>query len=74
MEYHVIQKRRPLIERHIEAVMEIVIKVRSGGHNPIDEACLHERNEAALAQARRRERAGQAHPDEPIIREHFVGE
>src|SRR5436309_1979861 len=58
----------------VEAVVQIVIQVCSGGDDPIDEAGFHERDEARFAEARRRERAGEAHPDEAVVGQHFFDE
>ena len=71
MQRHVIQKRRPLVKRHVQAVVQIVIKIGAGGNDPIHEPRAHERNQARFAQAGRRQRAGQAHADQAVARQHF---
>ena len=70
----VVEERRAGIKLHAEAVVQIVIKIRAGGDDPVHEAGFHERNEADFPKARRRERAGEAHADEAVVRQHLFGE
>ena len=74
MECHVVQERRALVKRHVEAIVQVVVQVGSGGYYPIHEARFHQRNEAGFAQPGRRERAGEAQTDEAVAGKHFFDE
>ena len=52
----------------------VVVEVRTGGDDPVHEAGFHERDEAALAEARGGERAGERQADEAVAGEHFLRE
>ena len=54
------------MQRHSERVMHVVIKVGAGADDKVDEAVLHQRNDAA-AQPRGRERAGHRQADGDIL-------
>jgi hypothetical protein len=54
--------------------MRVVIQIRAGRDDPVDESALDERNERRHAESGRRERAGQGHPDRDIRLEHFFRE
>ena len=55
-----------------ESEMRIMIEICASRDDPVHEARLHERNQARLAQPGRRQRAGQAHADVAVLRQHFV--
>ena len=74
MQHHVVEKRRTRVKLHVQSVMQIVIKIRARGNNPVHEAGLHQRNQTGFSQAGRSQRAGQAHADEAVVRQHFFRE
>ena len=54
--------------------MGVVVEVRPGRDDPVDEARLHQRNQRAHAESRRRHRPGEAHGDGHVGFEHPPGE
>ena len=70
----VVRGRRAAVHREPEREMGVVIQVGAGRDDPVDEARLHERDEAAHPEPRRRHRARQRHPDRGVRLEHALGE
>src|SRR5450759_160798 len=54
--------------------MRVVIEIRAGRDDPVDESGLDERNQRGHAKARRRERAAERHADRHVWGEHLPGE
>ena len=57
-----------------DAEVGVMIKIRAGRHDPIDETIFDERDKARHAEARGRQRAGHAHADHHVALEDFLGE
>src|SRR5260221_2853668 len=74
VQLHVVKERRAAVELEIERVMEVVIEIRAGADDEVDQAPLHELDDAA-AEAGRRERAGDGQADGGVAgrRQHLVG-
>src|SRR6185436_11801846 len=70
-----VEERRTAAEGEIERVMKVVIQVRAGRDDEIDQAAVHHLDDAA-AEAGWRERAGDGQADRRVVRriEHLVGE
>jgi hypothetical protein len=62
------------VHREAETEMRVVIEIRAGRDDPIDEPALDQRNERRHAQAGGRERTGQRHADSDVRLEHFFRE
>jgi hypothetical protein len=71
----VVEERRSAMEAEVQRVVEIVIQVRAGADDEVDEAAVHELDHAA-AEPRRRERAGDGQPDCRVVvgQQHLLGE
>ena len=71
----VVHKRRPAAEGEIERVMQVVIQVRAGADDEVDEAAFHQLDDAA-AEARGGHRAGDGQGDGRVVRlgQHLVAE
>ena len=54
--------------------MQVMVKVGTGRNDPVHKPRFHQRDQAALAQAGRSERTGQAHADVPVVRQHLFDE
>ncbi len=64
--------RIPAVHREPEAEVRVVIEIRAGRDDPVDEPALDERNERRHAESRRRERAGERHADGHVGLEHLL--
>ena len=75
VEHAIVEERRAAAQREVQRVVQIVIEVRAGTDDEIDEAALHHRDDAA-AQARRRHRPrdGQRNGGVVPCRQHLVAE
>ena len=62
----VIEKRRASVQREIQGVMQIVVEVRAGADQKVDQPVLHHLVDAA-AEARRRHRAGDRQSDHGVV-------
>ena len=71
----VVDERRAAVQREVQRVVQVVIEVRAGRDDEVDEAAIHHLDDAA-AEAGRRHRAGDRQPDRRVVlrREHLVGE
>src|SRR5204862_5899180 len=65
VELHVVEERGPAMELEIEGVVEVVIEIRAGADHEVDEAALHQLDDAA-AETGGRERAGDGQADRGI--------
>ena len=70
----VVGGRGPAVHGEAECEMGVVIQVRTGRNDPVDEARLHERDEAAHPEPGRRHRARERHADRGVRLEHALGE
>jgi hypothetical protein len=63
------------VQREIQRIVQVVIEVRAGADHEIDEAAIHQLDDAA-AEAGGRQRAGDGEADRRIVLgvEHLVGE
>ena len=59
------------MHREAEPEVRVVIEIRAGRDDPVDEAALDQRNERRHAEAGRRERAGERHADGHVGLEHL---
>ena len=59
------------VHREPEPEMRVVVEVRAGGDDPVDEARLDERDDRRHAESRRRERAGERQADGDVVLEHL---
>src|SRR5262245_24324744 len=50
----VVESRPRLVHVHSQGEVGVVIQIRSGANNPVDETCLYKGNEARGPQSRRR--------------------
>src|SRR5581483_5000503 len=66
VQLHVVQKRRAAVQREVQRVMEIVIQVRAGRDDEVDETAVHHLDYAA-AEPRGRHRAGDGQPDRRVV-------
>jgi hypothetical protein len=73
-QFRVVDERRPLVEREVQAEVGVVVEVRAGGDDPVDEAGLDERDDAGDADAGGGEGAGQGHADRDAVADHLLGE
>ena len=55
------------VHREAEAEVRVVVEVRAGGDDPVDEARLDERDDRRHAEPRRRERAGEREADGDVV-------
>ena len=62
------------MHREPEPEMRVVVEVRAGRDDPVDEARLDERDERRHAEPRRRERAGERQADGDVGLEHLLRE
>ena len=71
----VVEERRAAVEREVQRVVEVVIEIGAGADDEVDEAAVHQLDDAA-AEAGRRERAGDGQADGGVVlgRQHLVGE
>jgi hypothetical protein len=46
---HVVDVRRDPVQRESQRAVDVVVEVRSGGDDPVDEARLHEGDEGGVA-------------------------
>ena len=60
------------VHREPEAEVGVVVEVRAGRHDPVDEAGLDQRDQRAHAEPGRRQRAGDRQPDRDVVREHAL--
>ena len=74
VQFHVIQERRPAVQVHVQTEVQVVVQVGTRRNDPVHIAALHQRDEAALAQAGRSEGTSQRQADEPVIGQHLLGE
>src|SRR5262249_46209118 len=68
------QTRAGLEQVHAQGVVRVVVEVRAGRDDPVDEPGLDQRDEAAHAEAGRRERSAERQPDRAVAGEHLAGE
>ena len=63
------------MEREVQRVVEVVIEVRAGADDEVDQAAVHHLDDAA-AEAGGRQRAGDGQTDRRVVfrRQHLVGE
>ena len=66
--------RVALMEREADAEVRVVIEVRAGRDDPVDEARAHERDERRDAESRRRQRAGEREADGHVRLQHLPRE
>ena len=57
-----------------DAKMSVVIEIGAGGNDPIDKSRFDQRNQCRNSQPRRRERAGERHPDSDFRLKHLPRE
>ena len=71
----VVEERRAAVQREVQRVVQVVIEVRAGADDEVDQAALHHLDDAA-AEAGRRQRAGDRQADRRVVlgRQHLVGE
>ena len=62
------------MQREVQGVMEVVVEIRAGADDEIDQAAIHQFDHAA-AETGRRQRAGDREPDGRVVfrRQHLVG-
>ena len=75
VQLHVVEERRAAVQREVQRVVEVVIEVRAGADEEVDEAAVHHLDDAA-AEPGRRQRAGDGQADRRVVlgRQHLVGE
>jgi hypothetical protein len=73
VEHAIIEKRRAAVQREVQRVMQIVIEVRAGADDEIDQTAFHDFDDAA-AKTGRRQCAGDGEADRRVVifREHLV--
>ncbi len=62
------------MHREPQPEVRVVVEIRAGRNDPVDESSFYERNERRHSQPRRSERAGDREPDRDIGFEHLAGE
>ena len=67
------EERRAAVQREIQRVVQVVIQVRAGRDDEVDQAAVHHLDDAP-AEAGRRHRAGNGQPDGRVVlrRQHLV--
>ena len=75
VQLHVVDERAPAVQREVQRVVQIVIEVRAGADDEIDEAAIHQLDDAA-AETGRRHRARHREADRGVVlgQEHLVCE
>ena len=75
VELDVVDERRAAVQREVQRVVQVVIQVRAGRDDEVDQAAVHHLDDAA-AEPGRRHRAGNRQPDRRVVlgREHLLGE
>ena len=70
----VVHERRAAVQREIQRVVQVVIEVRAGGDDEVDEPAVHQLDDAA-AEPGRRQRPGEGQPDRRVLvgRQHLLG-
>ena len=63
-----------LVQRQVQGVVRVVVEVRPGRDDPVDEPGLDQRDQAAHAQPGGRQGARERQPDRAIGLEHLAGE
>ena len=66
VQLHVVGERRAPAKREVQRVMEVVVEIRTGGNDEVDEPALHHLDDAA-AEPGRRQRAGYREPDRGVL-------
>ena len=71
----VVEERRAAVQREVQRVVQVVIEVRAGADDEVDQPAVHQLDDAA-AEAGRRQRAGDGQADRRVVvrGEHLVGE
>ena len=71
----VVRERRAAAQREVQRVVQIVVQIRAGRDDEVDEPAVHHLDDAA-AEPGRRHRAGHRQPDRRVVlgREHLLGE
>ena len=71
----IVDEGRTSVQREVQRVVQIVIQIGAGADDEINEAALHQLDNAA-AQTGRRQRAGNREPDRRVVLglQHLVGE
>ena len=64
----------PDVHGVVQGEVEVVVEVRAGGDDPVDEAGLDQRDDARSSPAGGRQRAGEAHADGHVGLEHLLRE
>ena len=57
-----------------DAEVRVVVEVRAGGDDPVDEAGFDERDQRGDSESRGRQRAGERQPDRDLRLQHLLGE
>ena len=70
----VVELEAAAVDRIIQREVQVVVKIRAGGNDPVHESRLDERDDAGAAEAGGRERTGNAHADGHVRRKHPFGE
>ena len=75
VELHVVEERRAAVQREVQRVVEVVIEVRAGADDKVDQTAVDHLDHAS-AEAGRRQRAGDRQADGGVVlgRQHLVGE
>ena len=74
VQLHIVQERRAAVQREIQRVVQVVIQVRAGADDEIDEAALHQLDDAS-AETGGGQGAGHGQADRRVVlgRQHLVG-
>ncbi len=73
-QFHVVGLVRALVHGQPEAEVRIVVEIGTRGHDPVHEAGFHERDDRAHAEARGRERTGDAERHRHVFLQHALGQ
>ena len=73
-ELGVVRERRAAVQGKAQREMGVVIQVGAGGHDPVHESSLYQRDHRGHPQAGRRERSRDTHSDGGVVRQHSLGE
>jgi hypothetical protein len=69
----VVKEGPRLMQVHAQGEVGVVVEVRSGADDPVEETGLHQRHQARHAQTCRGQRSGQRQADGHVGGQHFVG-
>ena len=67
VEHAIVEKRRAAMQREVQRVVQVVIEVRAGADDEVDQPALHQLDDAA-AKPGRRQRAGDGQTDGRVVR------